>query len=158
MMWSHPMPIAVGETAPDFALRNQNHQEVRLSDFRGKKNVLLVFYPFAFSGVCHGELCEIRDNIGDFVNDDAELMTISCDAPYAQKAWATQEGYEFQMLADFWPHGAIASAYGVFNEEKGFPFRGTFLIDKNGLVQFAEMNSPGEARDQNGWRKALASL
>jgi peroxiredoxin (alkyl hydroperoxide reductase subunit C) len=152
------MPIDVGDVAPEFVLRNQNHQEVRLSDFRGKKNVLLVFYPFAFSRVCHGELCEIRDNLGDFVNEAAELMTISCDAPYSQKAWADQEGYEFQMLADFWPHGAISSAYGVFNEQKGFPLRGTFLIDRAGVVRFAEMNPPGEARDQSAWRKALSAL
>jgi len=152
------MPIAVGEVAPDFTLKNQNQQEVKLSDFRGKKNVLVVFFPFVFSGVCHGELCEVRDNIGDFVNDDTELLTISVDAVYAQKAWAVAEGYTFTQLADFWPHGAVAAAYGVFNEDKGFALRGTFLVDREGIVQFAEMNPPGEARDQNNWRKALAAL
>jgi peroxiredoxin (alkyl hydroperoxide reductase subunit C) len=150
--------IAVGDIAPDFTLNDQNKQEVKLSDFRGKKNVLLVFYPFAFSGVCHGELCEVRDNIGDFVNDDAELLTISCDATFSQKAWAEKEGYTFRMLSDFWPHGAVAQAYGVFNAERGMAFRGTFLIDRDGVVRFAEMNPPGEARDQNEWRKALAAL
>ena len=152
------MPISVGAVAPDFALKNQNHQEVRLSDYRGKKNVLVVFFPFVFSGVCHGELCEVRDNIGDFVNDDSELLTISVDAPYAQKAWAEAEGYTFNQLADFWPHGGVAREYGVFNEEKGFALRGTFLVDREGIVRFAEMNPPGEARDQNNWRKALASI
>lgn len=152
------MTIVVGEVAPDFTLKNQNNQEVRLSDFRGKKNVLLVFYPFAFSGVCHGELCEIRDNIGDFVNDSAELLTVSVDAPYSQKAWGEKEGYQFTMLSDFWPHGAVASQYGVFNSDKGFAYRGTFLIDKAGVVRFAEMNQLGNARDQNGWRQALAAL
>ena len=136
------MPIAVGAVAPDFALKDQNNQEVRLSDFRGKKNVLLVFYPFAFSGVCHGELCEIRDNIGDFVNDDAELLTISVDAPYAHKAWASQEGYDFPQLADFWPHGEVARAYGVFNEDRGFALRGTFLIDREGIVQVRRDEPP----------------
>ena len=152
------MPIAVGEVAPDFTLKDENHQNVTLSDFRGKKNVLLVFYPFAFSGVCHGELCEVRDNISDFVNDEAELLAISVDAPYAHKAWAIQEGYNFRQLADFWPHGAVAQAYGVFNEDKGFSNRGTFLVDKQGVIRFAEMNAPGEARDQDAWRKALAAL
>jgi len=152
------MPIAEGAVAPDFTLKDENHQSVTLSDFRGKKNVLLVFYPFAFSGVCHGELCEIRDNLSDFVNDDAELLAISVDAPYAHKAWANQEGYTFRQLADFWPHGAVAQAYGVFNEEKGFSNRGTFLIDREGVVRFAEMNGPGEARDQGAWRKALTEL
>ena len=152
------MPIEVGAVAPDFTLKNENHQDVTLSDFRGKKNVLLVFYPFAFSNVCHGELCEIRDNIGDFANDDVELLAISVDAPYAHKAWAIQEGYNFPQLADFWPHGEVARLYGVFNETKGFAFRGTFLIDREGIVRFAEMNSPGEARDQQAWRKALEAL
>jgi peroxiredoxin (alkyl hydroperoxide reductase subunit C) len=152
------MPLDVGAVAPDFTLKNENHQDVTLSDFRGRKNVLLVFYPFAFSNVCHGELCEIRDNIGDFASDDVELLAISVDAPYAHKAWAIQEGFNFPQLADFWPHGEIARAYGVFNEPKGFSFRGTFLIDREGVIRFAEMNSPGEARDQSAWRKALQEL
>jgi peroxiredoxin (alkyl hydroperoxide reductase subunit C) len=152
------MAVAVGDVAPDFTLKDQNQQEVRLSDFRGKKNVLIVFFPFVFSGVCHGELCEVRDHIQDFVNDDAELLTISVDAPYAQKAWAVAEGYTFTQLADFWPHGAVASAYGVFNADRGFALRGTFLVDREGVVRFAEVNGPGEARDQDNWRKALASI
>ena len=151
-------PIAVGAVAPDFTLKDQNQQTVTLSDFRGKKNVLVVFYPFAFSGTCHGELCEIRDNISDFVSDDAEVLTVSVDAPFSQKAWADKEGYTFTMLADFWPHGEVARAYGVFNEDKGFAFRGTFLVDREGIVRFSEMNPPGEARDQNAWRKALEAL
>src|ERR1700753_1708168 len=130
------MTVSVGAVAPDFVLKNQNQQEVKLSDFRGKKNVLLVFFPFVFSGVCHGELCEVRDNIGDFVNDDSELLTISVDAPYAQKAWATAENYTFTQLSDFWPHGAVASAYGVFNADRGFALRGTFLVDREGVVRF----------------------
>jgi len=152
------MPIEVGAQAPDFTLRDQNNQEVKLSDFRGRQNVLLVFYPFAFSSVCHGELCELRDNIGDFANDDTAVMAVSVDAPYAHKAWAIQEGYDFPQLADFWPHGAVAEAYGVFNADRGFANRGTFLIDKAGVVRFAEMNGPGQARDQNAWRKALAAV
>jgi len=152
------MSIAVGAIAPDFVLKNQNQQEIRLSDFRGRKSVLLVFFPFVFSRVCHGELCEVRDNIADFVNDDAELMTISVDSPYAQKAWANAEGFTFTQLADFWPHGAVARDYGVFNEEKGFAFRGTFLVDREGLIRFAEQNPPGEPRDQNLWRKAVSAL
>lgn len=151
------MPIAIGEVAPDFVLKNQNNQEVRLSDFRGKKNVLLVFYPFAFSRICHGELGEVRDHVDDFVNEHVELMTVSVDSPYSQKAWAAQEGYGFQMLADFWPHGAVASAYEVFDTERGFAYRGTFLIDREGVVRFAEVNPPGQARDQDRWREWLAS-
>jgi peroxiredoxin len=152
------MPIGVGAVAPDFVLRNQNNQEVRLSDFRGGRNVLLVFYPLAFTGTCQGELCAMRDNLSDFVNEDVQVLTVSVDSPYAHKVWAEREGYDFPLLADFWPHGAVAQAYGVFNEERGFANRGTFLIDRDGVVRFAEMNEPGQARDQDAWRKALALL
>jgi peroxiredoxin (alkyl hydroperoxide reductase subunit C) len=152
------MPIEVGAEAPDFVLKDQNNQEVRLSDFRGQKSVLLVFYPLAFTGTCQGELCQVRDNLNDFVNDDVQVLTVSVDSSYSHKVWADREGYEFPLLADFWPHGAVAQAYGVFNEERGFANRGTFLIDQAGIVRFAELNQPGEARDQNAWRKALADL
>jgi len=152
------MPVGVGEEAPDFALRDQNNQVVRLSDFRGRKNVLLVFYPLAFTGTCRGELCQLRDNLGDFASDDVEVLTVSVDSPYSHKVWADQEGYDFPMLADFWPHGAVAQAYGVFNDVAGFANRGTFLIDRTGMVRFSELNGPREARDQDAWRKALADL
>ncbi len=152
------MPIEVGTIAPDFLLKDQNNQEVRLSGFRGARKVLVVFYPLAFTGTCQGELCQVRDHLSDFVNEDVQLLTISVDSPYAHKVWADREGYDFPLLADFWPHGAVAQAYGVFNEERGFANRGTFLIDREGVVRFAEMNEPGQARDQDGWRKALSLL
>ncbi|WBB79811.1 peroxiredoxin [Micromonospora sp. WMMD882] len=150
------MPIEVGADAPDFVLKDQNNQEVRLSDFRGERTVLLVFYPLAFTGVCQGELCEVRDNLNEYVNDDVQVLTVSVDSVYAHKIWADREGYQFPLLSDFWPHGAVAQTYGVFNEVAGIANRGTFVIDKAGVVRFAEMNMPGEARDQQGWRKALA--
>jgi peroxiredoxin (alkyl hydroperoxide reductase subunit C) len=152
------MPIEVGAEAPDFLLKDQNNQDVRLSDFRGSKNVLLVFYPLAFTGTCQGELCAVRDNLNDFVNDKVQVLTVSVDSVFAHKVWADREGYEFPLLADFWPHGAVAQAYGVFNDERGFANRGTFLIDRDGVVRFAEMNMPGEARDQDAWRKAMDEL
>jgi peroxiredoxin len=152
------MPIEVGAEAPGFVLKDQNNQDVRLSDFRGKRNVLLVFYPLAFTGVCHGELSEIRDNLSEYVNDNVQVLTVSVDSVFSHKVWADREGFQFPLLADFWPHGAVAQAYGVFNEERGVANRGTFIIDKNGIVRFAEMNMPGEARDQSAWRKVLASL
>jgi mycoredoxin-dependent peroxiredoxin len=152
------MPIEVGATAPDFVLKDQNNQDVRLSDFRGRKNVLLVFYPLAFTGTCQGELCQVRDNLADFQSDAVQILAVSVDSPYSHKVWADREGYEFPLLADFWPHGAVAQAYGVFNPERGFANRGTFLIDREGVVRYAELNGPGQARDQDAWRKALASL
>jgi mycoredoxin-dependent peroxiredoxin len=150
--------IEVGSEAPDFVLKDQNNQEVRLSSFRGRRAVLLVFYPLAFTGTCQGELCSVRDNLNDFVNDKVQVLTVSVGSSPSHKVWAEREGYEFPLLADFWPHGAVARAYGVFNDERGFANRGTFVIDKQGLVRFAEMTGPGQPRDQDGWRKALAAL
>ncbi|GII21910.1 peroxiredoxin [Planosporangium mesophilum] len=152
------MPIEVGAQAPDFVLKDQNNQDVRLADFRGEKNVLLVFYPLAFTGICQGELCQVRDNIGDFQSDSVQVLAISVDSVFAHKVWAEREGFEFPLLSDFWPHGEVAHAYGVFNRDKGFANRGTFVIDRDGIVRHAEMNEPGEPRDQQAWRKALAEL
>jgi peroxiredoxin (alkyl hydroperoxide reductase subunit C) len=152
------MPIEVGAMAPDFELKDQNGQDVRLSSFRGERNVLVVFYPLAFTGVCTGELCSVRDNLGDFVNDKVQTLTISVDSSPVHKIFAEREGYTFPLLADFWPHGEVARAYGVLNEERGVAYRGTFLIDKQGIVRFAEMNPPSQARDQDGWRRAIEAL
>ncbi|MBG0565739.1 peroxiredoxin [Actinoplanes aureus] len=152
------MPISVGVPAPDFTLKDQNNQEVRLADFRGRKAVLLVFYPLAFSRTCHGELTEVQENLPAYANDEVQVLTISVDSVYAHKVWASQEGFDFPLLADFWPHGEVAKAYGVFNETTGFANRGTFLVDATGTIRLAEMNGPGEARDQHSWRAALAAL
>lgn len=152
------MPLEVGTTAPDFTLKDQDNQEVTLSSFRGSKNVLVVFYPLAFTGVCQGELCRVRDDLPKFQNDDTEILAISVGASPTHKIWAADQGYTFPLLSDFWPHGAVAKAYGVFNEDNGFANRGTFVIDKQGIVRFAEMNAPGEPRDQSAWEKALAAL
>jgi mycoredoxin-dependent peroxiredoxin len=152
------MPVEVGAEAPDFVLKDQNNQPVRLFDFRGGKVVLLVFYPLAFTGVCRGELAEVQENLDAYQNPDVQVLTVSVDSVFAHKVWADREGYDFPLLADFWPHGAVAQAYGVFNERYGTAYRGTFVIDRDGVVRFAEMNLPGDARDQLGWRKALAEV
>ena len=151
-------PLTVGAVAPDFRVRNQYGEDVSLADFRGTKNVVLVFYPFAFSGICTGELREIRDRLEDFEGDDLQVLAISCDAMYSLRAWADAEGHFFPLLSDFWPHGAVARAYGVFSPEHGFAIRGTFLIDTDGVVRWTLVNGPGEARDFDGYRVALAEL
>ena len=152
------MAVEVGSEAPDFTLDDYNKQRVTLSSFRGSKAVLLVFYPFAFSGTCRGELCQLRDELGTYEDENVQVLGVSVDSPFALKAWANQEGYQFPLLSDFWPHGAVAQSYGVFNEAVGMALRGTFLIDVDGVVRFAEVNAPGEARDQDAWKKAVASL
>lgn len=148
--------VDVGSKAPEFTLKDSNKQDVSLSSFVGQKPVLLVFYPFAFSGICTGELCQLRDDFTSF--DGVQVLGVSVDTPFSLKVWAEQEGYQFPLLSDFWPHGAVAQQYGVFNEKAGMANRGTFLIDKDGVIRFAEVNGPGEARDQEAWKKAVASL
>ncbi len=151
-------PLGVGDVAPGFALKNQYGETISLEDFRGSKSVVLVFYPFAFSGICTGELREVRDGLEDFEGDDIQVMAISCDAMYSLRAWADAEGHFFPLLSDFWPHGATAQAYGVFSEENGFAIRGTFLVDPDGVIRWTLVNGPGEKRDFGGYRAALAAL
>jgi len=150
--------VVVDEIAPDFTLPDQNGEPVSLSSFRGAKNVLLVFYPFAFSGICTGELCAIRDDIAAFQNDDVQVVGVSCDTKYAQRAWATEQGYTFPLLSDFWPHGEVAQQYGVFMPAAGMATRGSFLVDREGVLRWAVVNGPGEARDLHAYRAALAAV
>lgn len=152
------MTVGVGSRAPDFTLKDQNGQPVTLSSFRGTKNVLLVFFPLAFTGICQGELDYVRDHLPVFDNDDTATLAISVGPPPTHKIWATQSGFLFGVLSDFWPHGAVAQAYGVFNADAGIANRGTFVIDREGIVRFAECKQPGEARDQAVWVQALAAL
>lgn len=150
--------IEVGQMAPDFTLTNQYGQPVSLADFRGKKNVLVMFYPFAFTGICTGELCTIRDRAPEFENDDTAVLSISCDSVASLKVFSAQEGFTHTLLSDFWPHGEVSRAYGVFLEDKGFSTRGSFVLDKEGVVRWAVVNGPGEARSADDYAQALASL
>jgi peroxiredoxin len=152
------MPIQVGSRAPDFTLKDQNNQVVRLADFRGRKAVLLVFYPLTFTGNCQGELAEIRDHLPDYANDRVQVLAISVDSVYSHKVWSLQQGFEFPLLADFWPHGAVGHPGGVVEDAVRPGHRGTFLVDVEGAVRFAELAGPGKTRDQKRWRSALAEL
>ncbi|MHC8561594.1 peroxiredoxin [Streptomyces albidoflavus] len=152
------MAIEVGTKAPDFELKDQHGQTVRLSDFRGEKNVVLLFYPFAFTGVCTGELCALREELPKFVNDDTQLLAVSNDSPFALRVFAEQEGLEYPLLSDFWPHGEASRAYEVFDEAKGCAVRGTFIIDKEGVVRWTVVNGLLDARDLSEYVKALDTL
>jgi mycoredoxin-dependent peroxiredoxin len=152
------MSVEVGQAAPEFTLSNQFGEKVSLADFRGEKNVVLMFYPFAFTGTCTGELCAIRDQYVDFVNDDTVVLSVSCDSPYTLKVFAEQESLTHALLSDFWPHGEASKAYGVFLDDKGFSTRGTFIIDKEGVVRWSVVNGPGEARESADYKAALAAL
>src|ERR1039457_7179239 len=152
------MAVEVGEEAPDFELNDQHGTPVRLSSLRGAKNVVLIFYPLAFSGVCTGELCAIRDEFRDVKRDDVEVLTVSVDSTFTPRAWSDSEHFEFGLLSDFWPHGAVARLYGVFDSERGIATRGTFIIDKDGVVRCKVVNPIPQARDLADYSKALAAL
>ncbi len=145
-------------TAPDFELPNQFGEHVRLHDFRGKKAVALVFFPLAFSSTCTTELCALRDNLSLFQSEDVELLGISVDSKATLRAFAEAEGYDFTLLADFWPHGEVAKEYGVFMDEKGFANRATFLIDLEGVIRASFITAPGQARSLDDYSAALAEL
>jgi mycoredoxin-dependent peroxiredoxin len=151
------MSISVGDTAPDFSLPDQDKQVVSLAGLRGAP-VLVVFYPFAFSGICTGELCQLRDELAVYADAGVRVLAISTDPTFSLKAFREKEGFAFPLLSDFWPHGATAQAYGVFNEKAGMALRGTFLVDAEGKVAFAEVNQPGDARAQSGWKDAVGHL
>ncbi|MBB3082284.1 peroxiredoxin [Geodermatophilus sabuli] len=151
------MTLSVGDTAPEFSLPDQDKQVVSLSDLRGTP-VLLVFYPFAFSGICTGELCQLRDELATYTDAGVRVLAVSTDPVFSLKAFKAQENLDFPLLSDFWPHGEVAQAYGVFNEKAGMAVRGTFLVATDGTIAFAEVNAPGDAREQSGWKDAVAKL
>lgn len=152
------MVIAPGTQAPEFTLSDQHGTELTLSDLVAEGPVALVFFPFAFSGICQGELCELRDNISLFADAQVRLIGISIDSVFTLKAWADQEGFDFSLLSDFWPHGAVAQQYGVFIEEAGIATRATVLIGRDGAVAASFATAPGEARDLGAYREALQQL
>lgn len=146
-----------GDVAPDLTLPDVHGTPVSLAGLRGTP-VAVVFYPFAFSGTCTGELCELRDNIEDFEAAGVRLLAVSCDPVFTLRAWSEQQGFGFDLLSDFWPHGEAARAYGVFDEQKGLAVRGSFLIDADGIVRWSVVNPPGQARSLGDYRAALAGL
>ena len=153
------MSLSVGDEAPDFELPNDENQPVKLSDFRGEKAVAIVFVPFAFTGVCQGEFCELSDNIADFEAKDVQVLGITCDRPFSLAAWKADQGFNFPLLSDGWPHGATATAYGCFNEQLGCAMRKTVIVDKEGKVaavfESADLRTP---RDKAAYDEVLASL
>jgi peroxiredoxin len=152
------MTITLGTAAPDFELSDQNGNKVSLASFKGKKNVVLLFYPFSFTGTCTGELCAMRDDLAPFQNDDVQVLAVSCDSMFTQRIFAEKEGYEFPVLADFWPHGAVAQSYGIFDDVRGCSLRGTYVIDKEGIVRWQVVNGLGDARNLEDYKIALAAL
>lgn len=152
------MPVEPGQPAPGFTLKDQHGQAVGLSSYTGHHDVVLVFYPYAFSGVCSAELAAIRDRLDDIVDERTALVAISCDPMFALRVYADRDGLRFPLLSDFWPHGDVARAYGVFDDRLGCARRSTFVVDREGLVRWAVHNPMGEARDIDAYRAALTAL
>ena len=153
------MTIAIGDEAPDFELKDQQNNAVKLSSFRGDKAVALVFYPFTFSGICEGELCALRDDFDDYEKAGLQVVAVSCDSRHAQRAWSEQKGYQFPVLADNWPHGAVAKTYGVFNDALGCANRATFVIDKDGkVVDTFASGDIGTPREKSSYEAAVGKL
>jgi peroxiredoxin len=153
---TRPTP-ALGAPAPEFSLPDTHGTPVTLSGLRGGP-VVVVFVPFAFSATCTGELCQLRDNIAEFEQAGVHVVVVSCDPGHSLRAWAASEGFGFDLLSDFWPHGEVAKAYGVFDESKGYAIRGSFLVDGEGVLRWSVVNPPGKARDFEAYRQALADL
>ena len=129
------MVVGTGEQAPEFDLEEAyDKPRLRLRDFHGKRNVLLVFHPFAFTAVCREEALDLQANLESFHHAETDVIFVSCDPSAARQAWKQELGATYAFASDFWQHGATARAYGVFNAETGAPLRGTFLIDKDGIV------------------------
>ena len=152
------MPATIGQPAPDFTLRDQQNNQVSLADLRGQKS-LLVFIPFPFTGTCQSELCAIRDDFGSLSKLGAKVFAITCDIGPSNRKWAEENNFAFPLLSDFWPHGAVAQAYGCFNEMIGVPMRWSFVIDENGVVRdIIKTDTLSQAREYEAYKKALAAM
>jgi peroxiredoxin len=152
------MSLGVGDRAPEFVLRDQHGRTVSLSSSLGDRSVVLVFYPFAFSRVCTGELHDIRDHLPQLTAAGGDVLAVSCDPMFALRVFADQDGLAFPLLSDFWPHGAVASAYGVLDVERGCPRRSTFVIDPAGTVRWSVHNPIGQARDLERYVRVLEEI
>lgn len=140
-------PLTEGTPAPDFVLTDQFGQETALSGYRGVKAVAVVFFPFAFSGVCTGEMSGIRDRLDEFITFDTEAVAVSCDPIYSLRSFADADGLNFSLLSDFWPHGSVAKAYDVFDERVGCAQRSSYIVDKEGIVRWSVHNAMPDGRD-----------
>jgi peroxiredoxin len=148
---------ALGQAAPSFTARNQHGELLTASSLRGAPAVI-IFYPWAFSSICHDELEAIRDDHGSFLALGSRVLAISCDAMYTLRAYADAESIPFDLLSDHWPHGAIAQAFGVFDEEAGCARRGTFVLDSAGLIRWQQINQINEPREIAAVLRATANL
>jgi peroxiredoxin len=158
MAFEDLQPLALGDAAPDFTLPNAHGEPVSLRQVVSTHPAVIAFVPAAFTATCTGEYCELRDNISLFNDSHVQLLGISVDPKAALRVWGEQEQLDFPLLSDFWPHGEVARAFGVFLEERGTATRATFVIDSTMTIRAAFVNAPGEARPIAAYRTAIAAL
>jgi peroxiredoxin len=147
--------LSVGDVAPDFTLQDQHGQSHTLSSHRGSSSVLLVFFPFAFTGVCNGEMHALSDHAAEWRSLGADVLAVSCDTLPALRRFSDQERLDLPLLSDFWPHGAVSSAYGVFQDSIGAAGRGSFVIDRSGIIRWSVQTAMPDARDVKDYLDAL---
>ena len=152
------MAINVGDQAPDFELLDTQKQAIRLSTYQGERNVVVLFVPGAFTRTCTGELCALRDDLSAYQNESSQLLVISVDQSASQRKWAEVEGFTFPLLSDFWPHGDTANAYGVLDHDAGTALRGTFIVDRGGVVRWKVVNGSRDPREPREYVKILEDL
>jgi mycoredoxin-dependent peroxiredoxin len=152
------MPPEAGDLAPDFTLPDATKQPHTLSSYRGRCAVVVHFFPFAFTRTCEDELLVLRADTERLRAEGVEILAVSCDPPMPLRVWAEREGFDFPLLSDFWPHGAVAQTYGVFNDKRGCAYRATFLVDRDGVVRWSVVNDLPDARDPDSLRRAVAAL
>ncbi|HWC33822.1 MAG TPA: peroxiredoxin [Mycobacteriales bacterium] len=152
------MTVEVGGIAPAFQLRDQHGSEQSLTSRSGLRNVLVVFYPFAFTGVCSGEMLALSDHADDWAQRGTDVLAVSCDPVPSLRAFADANGLTIPLLSDFWPHGKVSKAYGAFDDSLGAAGRATYVIDKTGTVRWTVQNAIADARDISDYLKALDEL
>ncbi len=157
------MSISTGQKAPDFTLFNTEKEPVKLSDMQGKKNVLLLFFPMAFTGVCTAELCSVRDDIGKYDNEKTQVYGISVDSVFTLENFKAQQNYNYPLLSDF--NKEVSTAYGAIYDSftgmgmKGVSKRSAFIIDKAGNIQYAEvLENAGEVPNFSEINEKLEEL
>ncbi len=152
------MPLAIGTAAPDFSLIDQDKNEVSLEDLEGG-NALVVFIPFPFTGICDSEGCQLRDGLGELGGLDAKVVVITTHAVPTNAKWASENGFEFPVLADYWPHGDVVKAYGAFNDATGTANRVTYVLDASGIIRdVIATDSLGTPREYELYGQALAAI
>ena len=158
-----PMPmksvgVQIGQQAPDFTLPSADGSKFALTEQCINGPVVLVFFPFAFTGVCRSELAVLSSMTQEFADLNAQVVAISCDSAYSLQAFAETDAITIPLLSDFWPHGEVARKYDVFLDDKGFATRGTYVIDRQGIVRWSVINGPGFERDALEYLKVLRKL